>query len=308
MNITTYAKFDSIHGELRRLLNLAQESVHICVAWISVDIYGPILAGLIGRGIAVHLIINSDFRNDVDRMRLIPGLNIIPVRMRASGRFMHNKFCIIDDRTVVTGSYNWSRNAEGHFENITVIQNDLMLVKQFRHEFADLCEYHQRAIPLIRCGCGSQMVRLAIFGYESGHYSESTVGRWSVCVRNNHVHRHTERHEQYLYAQLGMPDHDPDLHEDAEATIEDLRATFAAERRHLARIQTYFDSPHVGVDAAGYVVCINASEYYKNYAAFPEFKIVLPWRSAYVRKLIPAELEEHSGEIDQIIDEHKPII
>ena len=37
--------------------------------------------------------------------------------------FMHNKVLIIDDRTVVTGSYNFSENAERNDENLLILQS-----------------------------------------------------------------------------------------------------------------------------------------------------------------------------------------
>src|SRR5690606_5184129 len=48
---------------------------------------------------------------------------------------MHNKFCIIDFTTVITGSYNWSYKAESNHENIIVNYGDFTLAKQFANEF-----------------------------------------------------------------------------------------------------------------------------------------------------------------------------
>ena len=48
---------------------------------------------------------------------------------------MHNKFCIIDFNTVITGSYNWSYKAENNFENIVINSNDTSLAEQFVTEF-----------------------------------------------------------------------------------------------------------------------------------------------------------------------------
>lgn len=48
---------------------------------------------------------------------------------------MHHKFCVIDNMTVITGSFNWSMRAEkNNFENITISQ-DTMLAKAFYQEF-----------------------------------------------------------------------------------------------------------------------------------------------------------------------------
>ncbi|MEI6879931.1 MAG: phospholipase D-like domain-containing protein [Bacteroidota bacterium] len=48
---------------------------------------------------------------------------------------MHNKFCVIDYNTVITGSYNWSYKAESNFENIIINSNDTILAEQFIAEF-----------------------------------------------------------------------------------------------------------------------------------------------------------------------------
>ena len=34
---------------------------------------------------------------------------------------MHHKFCVIDAKTVITGSYNWSKKARSNDENITIM-------------------------------------------------------------------------------------------------------------------------------------------------------------------------------------------
>ena len=53
---------------------------------------------------------------------------------------MHHKFCIIDNYTSLTGSYNWtSRAATANRENLTVIQ-DAGAAKEFVKEFLYLRE------------------------------------------------------------------------------------------------------------------------------------------------------------------------
>ena len=50
---------------------------------------------------------------------------------------MHNKFCIIDNNIIVTGSYNWSKQAKKNYENISVIYEDHNLVTQYINEFCN---------------------------------------------------------------------------------------------------------------------------------------------------------------------------
>ena len=48
---------------------------------------------------------------------------------------MHHKFCIIDNRIVMTGSFNWTRHAaDQNYENITITTNR-SIVKQFHDYF-----------------------------------------------------------------------------------------------------------------------------------------------------------------------------
>ncbi|RKZ31809.1 phospholipase D family protein [bacterium] len=48
----------------------------------------------------------------------------IPVRYDDSRGYMHHKFAIIDGKTVITGSYNWSNSAETrNNENVIVVKN-----------------------------------------------------------------------------------------------------------------------------------------------------------------------------------------
>ena len=51
---------------------------------------------------------------------------------------MHNKFCVIDYSTVITGSYNWSYKAESNFENVIITSNDTTLAEQFISEFNNI--------------------------------------------------------------------------------------------------------------------------------------------------------------------------
>jgi phosphatidylserine/phosphatidylglycerophosphate/cardiolipin synthase-like enzyme len=46
-----------------------------------------------------------------------------PISPKHENDFMHNKVLIIDDNTVVTGSYNLSENAESNGENLLIIKS-----------------------------------------------------------------------------------------------------------------------------------------------------------------------------------------
>ena len=58
---------------------------------------------------------------------LIAGLILEDVRV--------NKFCIVDDFTIITGSYNWTFKARLNDENIIVIKNQPTVIAQFNDKF-----------------------------------------------------------------------------------------------------------------------------------------------------------------------------
>ncbi len=67
----------------------------------------------------------------------------IPVKYLpvTNGRgMMHNKFMIINNKHLVTGSYNWSSNAEKYNNENCLILEDKELIKQFSAEFEKLWE------------------------------------------------------------------------------------------------------------------------------------------------------------------------
>ena len=55
-----------------------------------------------------------------------------------NNELMHHKFCVIDNHTVITGSYNWTIAAESHHENIVIISNCSSLAEQYINEYNEI--------------------------------------------------------------------------------------------------------------------------------------------------------------------------
>ena len=65
----------------------------------------------------------------------LTGIDHLEIRGERNG-IMHRKFCIIDNQTVLDGSYNWTNNAESkNDENVDVHKNDLKLASSYTREF-----------------------------------------------------------------------------------------------------------------------------------------------------------------------------
>ncbi len=67
----------------------------------------------------------------------------IPVRYDDSKGYMHHKFAIFDERSVATGSYNWSDSAENRNQENLILIADKSIAKEYKAEFDRLWETYQ---------------------------------------------------------------------------------------------------------------------------------------------------------------------
>ncbi|MCA9080722.1 MAG: endonuclease [Planctomycetaceae bacterium] len=123
---------------LRRLINLARTSIDVCVFTITDDLLTEALIEAVERGIKLRIITDDyksgDTGSDIERIRKAGA----EVRFDCSPHHMHHKFALFDERTLITGSYNWTRAAaEVNEENIIVTSDD-NLIRQFSRLFDKL--------------------------------------------------------------------------------------------------------------------------------------------------------------------------
>lgn len=134
--------FENIHTEIIRHISESKKELKICVAWFTdVDIYNSILA-IQKKGVSVNVIVaNHEFnkKSKVDYKELIQNKGYVGyignVNDSSTDKLMHNKFCIIDNYKVITGSYNWTLKARKNDENIIIIQNQPAVINKFVEKY-----------------------------------------------------------------------------------------------------------------------------------------------------------------------------
>jgi hypothetical protein len=136
----TQAYFDNIKLHLIQELSTARRSISIAVAWFTDRELFKLVCQKASEGLDVELILMDDRINrgsslDYEELNKAGGRVYLLGDKKRNQQIMHNKFCIIDSCTVVTGSYNWSYQAQRNYENITVITEQPELAVQFQHEF-----------------------------------------------------------------------------------------------------------------------------------------------------------------------------
>lgn len=136
--VKTDAYFDNIEKQVINDLKGARVSILIAMAWFTNQRIADVLIEKYREGLDVKVVsfddhVNSKFGVDIDA---IPHKKVKSPR----GGIMHDKFCVIDNQKVLTGSYNWSVNAENkNVENVPVIYDDAR-ASDYSVEFRKLFE------------------------------------------------------------------------------------------------------------------------------------------------------------------------
>ena len=134
----TEAIFENIAERILTEIQKANNSIYIAVAWFTNKSIFEQLIKKAKNGCQIQIIISNDLINEnssIDFNKLEKHNGKVYKIGNGDTELMHNKFCIIDFNTVITGSYNWSYKAENNFENIVINSNGTSLAEQFVTEF-----------------------------------------------------------------------------------------------------------------------------------------------------------------------------
>jgi hypothetical protein len=137
----TEAVFENIAERIQEEISKANKSIYIAVAWFTNKNLFNELVSKAKSGCSISLIISNDDINQnssIDFDTLISTNSKVYKIGNGNTELMHNKFCVIDYNTVITGSYNWSYKAENNFENAIITNNDTSLAEQFIVEFNNI--------------------------------------------------------------------------------------------------------------------------------------------------------------------------
>lgn len=140
------AYFKDISSRIIPLLENANNEVLIAMAWFTNRELFEALIDCRKRGVKVDLVLLDNAINWTnyapDFNRLIELDGTIRIAKKKNGQ-MHHKFCLIDSKTAVTGSYNWTYYAEKHNNENIILTNSESVVSSFISEFNKLRELFQ---------------------------------------------------------------------------------------------------------------------------------------------------------------------
>lgn len=111
--------------------------IDVCVAWFTNDKLRGTLLKKHAEGVKVRIIIYNDGVNKTKGVDLSPFEH--KMLRGEHGGIMHDKFCVFDNVTAITGSHNWTNNDEfKNDENIMVQKNDVVFASKFTRQFNEM--------------------------------------------------------------------------------------------------------------------------------------------------------------------------
>ncbi len=125
-------------GRLRGLMANCRQRLDVCVLTITHDDLAEELLIAHRRKVKVRILTDDekshDLGSDVHRLERAG----IEVRMDDSPAHMHNKFAVMDERLLVTGSFNWTRSAATQNQESFIVTDEPTLVSAHAKEFERL--------------------------------------------------------------------------------------------------------------------------------------------------------------------------
>ena len=147
-----FSPSDDCAAQIFRCLNEAQKSIDVAMYYFTNRILAQALVKAKGRGVKVRVYLDDSQRDEkYSKGRYLEGKGI-NVKYEDGVGLMHDKFCIIDDDKVTTGSFNWTVSADLKNDENLLIIHSRKIAGEYRKQFeklwcgtyVDECEYKDK--------------------------------------------------------------------------------------------------------------------------------------------------------------------
>lgn len=139
------AHFNDIQSIILEELKKSKYTIYVAVAWITDKRIWKVLINKAKEGINVEIVFVPD---EINQNLEDEFVNLAKSEGKIYWDEHHHKFCVIDQKTIISGSYNWTISAAHKInrENIIVIKNNEDLAEQFSDEFKNLIKSSKKFI------------------------------------------------------------------------------------------------------------------------------------------------------------------
>jgi mitochondrial cardiolipin hydrolase len=129
---------DACRSIITSQINTASQNLRICVFTISDDVITHSIATAHKKGVTVQIITDNDKLHDGGSdINYLSDLGI-PIKTDTTPNHMHHKFMVVDDRALLTGSYNWTRSAALYNHENVLFTTEGGVIRSYLKEFSQL--------------------------------------------------------------------------------------------------------------------------------------------------------------------------
>ena len=122
--------------ELARLIKVAKKEIAVAAYAFSSKYLGNALSAALKRGIKIRVLLDGDNARksySIDEWLAGEGITVKFIEIKRGS--LHHKFMLIDDKILVTGSYNFTNESEFRNHEAAVFTNHKGLIQSFTAEF-----------------------------------------------------------------------------------------------------------------------------------------------------------------------------
>ncbi|MGL6107645.1 phospholipase D-like domain-containing protein [Romboutsia sp.] len=166
------AYFENQKDIINKGLLTSKRSIKIAVAWINFDDYKDTLILLLNNRVKIKIAVNDDVKNrkytQTINELIYLGAKIKFISMPSKYNYMHHKFCIIDNKFFMSGSFNWTKNANNNnYENL-IVSHNLNLLRNYISEFKAVWQLSKNDLKMLKkpneCEmCGNPKIIICVF-------------------------------------------------------------------------------------------------------------------------------------------------
>lgn len=173
-------------------LKVAKHDIIIAVAWINFNEYGDTINYLLKNKIHVKIIVNDDHINKRYENWIMNlkenGLKFKMISTPNRFHYMHHKFCIIDKKICIVGSFNWTKNANIYnFEDLAIICDEALAndyISQFNTIWSlSKDDFIKLKKPKCCKKCKQPEAYLCVFSEEG--YDQTKADIYKICGCND---------------------------------------------------------------------------------------------------------------------------
>ena len=128
---------DAIAQALIELIDSAESSLDIAIFELDLDTIGEAILAAHERGVQVRLVTDSEEMEELEVLILLQELGI-PIVGDERGAIMHNKFVVVDNTVVWTGSWNFTPNGMYRNNNNAILIQSPELAENYTTEFEEM--------------------------------------------------------------------------------------------------------------------------------------------------------------------------